>query len=82
MMVTEFEEAAFALEPGQSSEPVKSSFGYHIINVIERDANRTLDEASLESKKASALDDWLADQRASGVVTSYWSSAKVPDLGE
>jgi parvulin-like peptidyl-prolyl isomerase len=77
-MVTEFEEAAFALQPGQTSDPVQTSYGYHIINVIERDANRPLDETMLEQKKASALDDWLAVQRKSEAVQSYWSSDKVP----
>jgi peptidyl-prolyl cis-trans isomerase C len=32
-MVPEFESAAFSMQPGQVSRPIKTQFGYHLIKV-------------------------------------------------
>jgi peptidyl-prolyl cis-trans isomerase SurA len=48
--VPDFERAMDALKPGDISEPVRSPFGFHLIQVLER---RT-DEASPERVRASA----------------------------
>ncbi len=46
-MVPEFENAAFAQKVGEVGEPVKSAFGYHIIQIQEH-ATKTLDQAKPE----------------------------------
>jgi peptidyl-prolyl cis-trans isomerase C len=35
-MVREFEDAAFNMETGQVSQPIKTQFGFHLIKVTDR----------------------------------------------
>jgi len=60
--VPEFEEAAFSLGVGEMSAPVRSSFGYHIIEVLERDDERPKEEASLQQAYSEAFQTWLQEQ--------------------
>jgi len=74
VMVPEFEEATFALQPGEMSDIVQTSFGYHIILVEERDPDRELEPSLLERRQTSALSEWLEEQRQSEAVERHWSS--------
>ncbi len=58
-----FEEAAFTLEPGQISEPVNSSFGWHIIKVEEKAAERPVAADVLDYLRQSAYAKWLAAKK-------------------
>ncbi len=78
----DFDKAAFALQPGQTGDPVKIGEQYYIIKVEERDPNRPLDEPLLAQKRSQALEDWLTGQRGSGAVRRMSIEGKAPkDIG-
>ena len=77
-MVEEFEKAAFSLEPGEISEPVRSPFGYHIIQVLEKDPNRPRDETAIAADKRQCFQDWLNQRRGEAQIERYWSVDKIP----
>jgi parvulin-like peptidyl-prolyl isomerase len=67
----ELEEAAFALQPGQISEVVRSQFGYHIVQVLERASDRPLPLEVLNSLKEQAFAAWMQEQWDNATVERF-----------
>jgi peptidyl-prolyl cis-trans isomerase D len=59
-MVPEFEQVAFAMQPGEISDLVKSEYGYHIIKLVDRKAGAVRD---IEDVRQQIIDQ-LASTRA------------------
>ena len=64
MMVPEFSEAAFSLAEGEISEPIQTTFGFHIIQVIGKRVSQVL-PAEFAQRQQTAFVEWLAEQRNS-----------------
>jgi len=70
-LVPEFERAMGALKVGQVSEPVRSSFGFHVVQVLERrTADLAADRKRLEARRVlrerradEAYQEWLRQLR-------------------
>lgn len=65
-MVPEFEEAAFTLEVGALSEPVKTQFGYHLIKV---ESKKEAEQKSLEEVKDMIQAQLLQEKQAHEYMT-------------
>lgn len=61
-------DAAFALQPGAYTEVIKSPIGYHIVYVIERDANHVLSVNARRLLQERTLQDWLTAAKAASTI--------------
>ena len=83
MMVEPFAAAAAALQPGQISDPVKTSFGYHLIQLVSREAGtpQTLEQAKDAIQNylgGEAREKMIAEQRTKHPVKVLMPYVKPP----
>jgi peptidyl-prolyl cis-trans isomerase D len=69
-MVAEFEQSAFSLKVGEISQPVKTSFGYHIIQVLGHE-ERPLSAAELNTAKQNKFNEWLTTATAAEDIQRF-----------
>ena len=62
IMVPEFEATAFSLTAGETSPPIETQFGYHVIRVEEHEEQREILDYQLQQIRANAINRWLDEQ--------------------
>lgn len=79
-MVPPFDQAAFAMKPGEISDIVTTQFGYHIIKVTERRPPSTVPFEQVSERIKEFLTQQQKQQKADGFIQGLKQKAKIEVL--
>ncbi len=65
------DEAAFSLQPGEISEVIQTTAGYHILQVIEREPSYPLDPEARLALQRRAVADWITARRSQSQIQVF-----------
>lgn len=68
LLLPELDDVLFSLQPGQYSQVVQTDAGYHILYVVERDAEHPLSADARLTLQAQSLQQWLQARRAESQI--------------
>ncbi|HKJ88974.1 MAG TPA: peptidylprolyl isomerase, partial [Gammaproteobacteria bacterium] len=78
IMPPAFDEAAFALPVGGTSDVVRSSTGYHVIRVLAHEDQRPVDDALWPAYRQQACHTWLEEQLDQAQISVFLEDVEGP----
>ncbi|HLK22957.1 MAG TPA: peptidylprolyl isomerase [Bryobacteraceae bacterium] len=82
-MVPEFEKATFALNKGQTSDVVTTNYGFHIVQVLDKEEARLRPLAEVKNEIANAIKGQMLNDRLQALADQARSElARAPQNGQ
>lgn len=76
-MVPEFSAAAFAMQKGEISQPVKTAFGYHVIHLLDRRAPGKVPFESVKARLMAEAEAEFASTKRDEILSQYRGSSEI-----
>ncbi len=73
LTVPALDNPVFSLQPGEYTEVIETILGFHIVQVIEKDAQHPLSPGAYQTLQVQAVQDWLLERRGQSDIQIFVS---------